>query len=201
MKSRNELLDEALPQFESFIESREKYIKALETTIQALRQENANFNKNNLAIRSSIDELVAMQRLSNIVSTAVSPETILATLFDLTQQVIPVLESNIFLLDSTSNTLLPLAPGQDPRLKEEAQQQLESGICDWVFDEKKTVIIPDLDKPCCDRDGKEFCHCSPHSAQSLYRDIPDSYGEAATGFFKSRYSASLRPCKSGCGGR
>ena len=71
MKSRNELLDEALPQFESFIESREKYIKALETTIQALRQENASFNKNNLAIRSSIDELVAMQRLSNIVSTAV----------------------------------------------------------------------------------------------------------------------------------
>ncbi len=155
-KSRNELLDEALPQFESFIESREKYIKALETTIQALRQENANFNKNNLAIRSSIDELVAMQRLSNIVSTAVSPETILTTLFDLTQQVIPVLESNIFLLDSTSNTLLPLAPGQDPRLKEEAQQQLESGICDWVFDEKKTVIIPDLESLVATGTAKNF---------------------------------------------
>jgi len=156
MKSRNELLDEALPQFESFIESREKYIKALETTIQALRQENANFNKNNLAIRSSIDELVAMQRLSNIVSTAVSPETILATLFDLTQQVIPVLESNIFLLDSTSNRLLPLAPVHDPRLKEEAQQQLESGICDWVFDEKKTVIIPDLESLVATGTAKNF---------------------------------------------
>ncbi len=156
LKSRNELLDEALPQFESFIESREKYIKALETTIQALRQENASFNKNNLAIRSSIDELVAMQRLSNIVSTAVNPETILATLFDLTQQVIPVLESNIFLLDATSNTLLPLAPGHDPRLKEEAQQQLESGICDWVFEEKKTVIIPDLESLVATGTAKNF---------------------------------------------
>ncbi len=155
-KSRNELLDEALPQFESFIESREKYIKALETTIELLRKENTSFTKNNLAIRSSIDELVAMQRLSSIVSTAVNPETILATLFDLTQQVIPVLESNIFLLDSSSNTLLPLSQGHDPRLKEEAQQQLESGICDWVFEEKKTVIIPDLESLVATGTAKNF---------------------------------------------
>ncbi len=144
-KTRFELLDEALPQFESFIESREKYIKALESTIDVLKQENASFNKNNLDIRSSIDELVAMQRMSNIISTAVSPEIILRTLLDLTQQVVPVLESNIFLFDSTANRLLPLLEKGSTRLQEEAQQQLESGIMDWVFSEKKTVIIPDLE--------------------------------------------------------
>lgn len=143
-KSRYELLDETLPQFESFVESKEKYIKALETTIEALRQENASFNKNNLAIRSSIDELVAMQRLSNTISTAVDPETILGALFELTKQVIPILEANIFLFDSPASKLLPLSSSNDFRLTEEAQQQLESGICDWVFSEKKTVIIPDL---------------------------------------------------------
>jgi signal transduction histidine kinase len=155
-KGRHELLDEALPQFESFVESKETYIRALETTIEALRQENTGFNKNNLAIRSSIDELVAMQRLSSIVSTAVNPEAILSTLFELTQQVISVLEANIFLFDLSANKLLPLSPANDARLKEEAQQQLESGICDWVFAEKKTVIIPDLESLVANGTAKNF---------------------------------------------
>jgi hypothetical protein len=114
-KNRSELLDEALPQFESFIENRERYIKALETTIQALKQENASFNRNNLDIRSSIDELVAMQRMSNIISTAVSPEIILSTLFELTQQVIPVLGCNIFLFEANANRLLPLSSSSSHR--------------------------------------------------------------------------------------
>ncbi len=144
-KTRTQLLDEALPQFEQFIESRECYIKALETTIEALRRENLQFNKNNLAIRSSIDELVAMQRLSNTISTATHAEHIVDTLIDLTRQVIPVLESNIFLFDSSVNKLFPLDSGGSVGLQRQAQQQLESGIVDWVLSEKKVVIIPNLE--------------------------------------------------------
>lgn len=144
-KNRTQLIEEALPHFEHFIESRESYIKALEATINALRRDNLSYNTNNLAIRNSIDELVAMQRLSNAISVATDPEVIVDTLIDLTKQVIPVLESNIFLLDEKANAFIPLSERKSSRLQEEVQQQLESGIVDWVFSENKTVIIPNLD--------------------------------------------------------
>ena len=101
--SPRQLLEEGLPQFEQFIESRESYIKALEQTIQVLKQENASVNSNNLAITSSVDELVAMQRLSNMISTALEPEQIVGALIELTRQVIPVIESNIFLFEGKTN--------------------------------------------------------------------------------------------------
>jgi len=144
-RNRLALLEEGLPQFEQFIESRETYIRALEKTIDILRQENVQFNQNNLAIRSSIDELVATQRLSNIISTATEPELIVSALIELTRQVIPVLDSNIFLFQSTSSRLIPLSSKGSPRLQTEAEHQLEAGIVDWVVAEKKTVIIPDLE--------------------------------------------------------
>jgi two-component system, NtrC family, sensor kinase len=155
-KDRNQLLNEALPQFEQFIESRESYIKALETTIQALKQENQQFTKNNLDIRNSIDELVAMQQLSNIVSTAMDAEVIVGTLFELTGQVIPGLDANIFLFDADGKNLVPLSSKSSVILNQEAQSQLEAGIVDWVLSEKKTVIIPDLSNMLADGTVKNF---------------------------------------------
>jgi signal transduction histidine kinase len=143
-KNRRQLLNETLPQIEQFIESRESYIKALETTVDALRRENDQSHSNNLAIRSSIDELVAMQRLSNTISTALDPELIVSTLIDLTKAVIPVIDCNIFLFDTPTVNLVPLSSKSSLRLQQEAQQQLEAGIVDWVISEKKTVVIPDL---------------------------------------------------------
>lgn len=144
-KNRSQLLEEGLPQFEQFIESRETYIRALEKTIEVLRQENVQYTQNNLAIRSSIDELVATQRLSNIISTATEPELIVSALIELARQVVPVLDCNIFLFQSTSSRMLPLSSKGSSRLGDEAQRQLEAGIVDWVIAEKKTVIIPDLE--------------------------------------------------------
>jgi signal transduction histidine kinase len=143
-KNRLELLEEGLPQFEQFIESRETYIKALETTIDILRQDDSQ-GTHNLAMRSSIDELVATQRLSNIISTATEPELIVSALIELTRQVIPVLESNIFLFQTATSRLRPLSSKGSPRLQAEAEHQLEAGIVDWVLAEKKTAIIPDLE--------------------------------------------------------
>lgn len=154
-KNRSDLIEEAIPQFESFLESREKYIKALESTITALTQENKSFNQNNLDIRNSIDELVAMQRLSNTISTATSADAILGALNELSEQVIPVLDCNIFLIDET-NKLVSLSEKESPRLHREAQEQLENGIADWVFSEKKTVIIPDLDSLMAEGTAKNF---------------------------------------------
>jgi signal transduction histidine kinase len=143
-KKRVDVLADAQPQFERFIESRESYIKALEATIEVLRQDNVQCNKNTLEMRSSIDELVVMQQLSNTISTAVDKELILSTLIRLTQDVIPVFESNIFLLDRHQDRFLPLSSSCSQRLQEEVLGHLEAGIMDWVLSEKKTVIIPDL---------------------------------------------------------
>ena len=144
-KTKLEILEEGLPHFEQFIESRESYIKALETTIDLLRRDNLNASTNNLAIRSSIDELVAMQQMSNSVSTAADPDQIVSALMELTRQVIPVLDSDIFLFDAKSENLMSLAGRPSERLQLEAGHQLESGIVDWVIAEKKTVVIPDLE--------------------------------------------------------
>ncbi len=155
-KSPQQLLEEGLPHFEQFIESRESYIKALEQTIQVLKQENACINSSNLAIRSSVDELVAMQRLSNTISTALQPEQIVSALIELTRQVIPVIESNIFLFEGKTNKALPLSSKGSSRLQLEAQQQIEAGIADWVIGEKKTVVIPDLDHMIAGTSGRNF---------------------------------------------
>jgi signal transduction histidine kinase len=155
-KSTSQVLEEGLPQFEQFIESRETYIRALERTIGVLRQDNSRTSTNNLAIRASIDELVAMQRLSNAISTSNDPEKIITALMELTRQVIPVIESNIFVFEEGSNKLSALSSKSSPRLEQEAQQQMEAGIVDWVIAEKKTVIIPDLEHMVAGASGRNF---------------------------------------------
>ncbi len=155
-RNRTELIEDAIPQFESFLESRERYIKALESTIEAITRENKHFTQNNLDIRNSIDELVAMQRMANIISTATSAEAILSTLIELTRQVIALLDANIYLLDEGSSRMTAIAGGGSARLDTEAREQLESGIVDWVFSEKKTVIIPDLDSLMAEGNPRNF---------------------------------------------
>lgn len=145
-RTRKELLNEVVPQFERFIENRENYIRVLENTIATVLKDKkgpaASAQKQENS--SSVDELVAMQQLSNSIGTAVEPNAIITTLIQLTEQVIPVLEAGIFLFDSSAKHLMPLTQHGSQRLVDEAQQQLESGIVDWLFAEKKTVVIPDL---------------------------------------------------------
>ena len=143
-KGRSKLLDNVAPQFERFIESRETYIQALEKTITVVMKDGGKNARPEAEKSSSVDELVAMQRLADVIGTAVEPNTIVTELVDLTQQVIPVFEASIFLFDGTSKKLMPLTAHGSEKLVSEAQQQLESGIVDWILNEKKTVVIPDL---------------------------------------------------------
>ena len=80
----------------------------------------------------------------------------MSALIELTKQVVPIEDANIFLLDSRSTGLTSLTPAGSDRLLEEAQEQLESGIVDWVFSEKKTVVIPDLKNLIGDSPAKNF---------------------------------------------
>lgn len=142
--NRLQLLDTLAPQFESFMESREQYIKALEETIALLKRAHLQASENNRAIRNTIDELMAMQQLSNSISTAHEPEAIVSTLIHLTRQVLPVVESNIFLFEGNPQRLVPLSTKCSPAFVEEAQQHVEAGIVDWVIAEQRTVIFPDI---------------------------------------------------------
>jgi signal transduction histidine kinase len=151
-RNKLQLLDSAAPQFESFMESREQYIRALEETIDLLKRDQVAATEANLAIRSSISELMAMQQLSNAISTANDPETIVGTLIHLTRQVISVVESNVFLFvrqdsfgERKTNSLLPLSKKSSEKFNAEALQHVEAGIVDWVIAEQRTVIFPDLD--------------------------------------------------------
>lgn len=143
--NRMQLLDAMAPQFESFMESREQYIKALEETIAVLKRTNLQATENTRAIRDSITELMAMQQLSNSISTAREPETIVGTLIHLTRQVLPVIESNVFLFEGEARRLVPLSQKGSPAFLAEAQKHVEAGIVDWVIAEQRTVIFPDLE--------------------------------------------------------
>lgn len=142
--SSNTLTNELLENFEQFVESRETYIKGLEKTIEVLQLENCRRTETNKELKRSFEEIIALQRLSNVISTSVEPGKLIDTLIELTKQVIPVVDSNIFLFTRTTNKLEPFLKREMNGLEKQANLQLESGIVDWVLSEKKTVIIPDL---------------------------------------------------------
>ncbi len=144
-RNRMQLLDSAVPQFDSFMESREQYIRALEETIDLLKRNHVQATENNVAIRDSINELMAMHQLSNSISTALEPETIVGTLIHLTRQVIPVIESNIFLFDKETSTIVPLSKKSSATFNAEAEKHVEAGVVDWVITEQRTVIFPEFD--------------------------------------------------------
>lgn len=144
-RNKLQLLDSSAPQFETFIESREQYIQALEETLELLKRERLTAAENNIAIRNSISELMAMQQLSNSISTAQDPEEIVATLIHLTRQVMPVAESNVFVFENGSCTLTPLSSKISDGFRAEAEAHVESGVVDWVITEQRTAIFPEMD--------------------------------------------------------
>jgi two-component system NtrC family sensor kinase len=129
---------------ERFMVSRESYIHALETTIQALNKKIGIHQEAENTIRQSLDELLAMQRLANTISTATDPASILNLLIDLTKQVIPVEESMIFEVGTESSDVKPFLESCTHYMLESCQRLLEEGILDWVISEKKTTVVPDL---------------------------------------------------------
>ncbi len=129
---------------ERFMETRESYIRALESTVQFLKDKIDLHEQSETRIRKSLDELVAMQRLSNTISTATDSVSVFASLLDLTRQVIPVEESMIFQVVEGKPEVKPFLPACSSYMMNSAQHLLEEGILDWVVEQKKTTIVPDL---------------------------------------------------------
>ncbi|MGB6649115.1 MAG: hypothetical protein WBG01_11335, partial [Bacteroidota bacterium] len=124
-RAHKRLLDHGIPQFEQFIESREKYVKALEKTVHVLKRQVHRQSAGASQGDRSFDRLVAAQSLSETISTATEPEHIVEALIELTRQIIPVIESNVFLIEESSVSLKPLAPAGSEWLGKEIAQQRE----------------------------------------------------------------------------
>ncbi|MGC8594340.1 MAG: ATP-binding protein [Candidatus Kryptoniota bacterium] len=129
---------------ERFMETRESYIRALESTIQVLKDRIDFHEQSETRMRKSLDELIAMQRLSNAISTATDSVSVFASLLDLTRQVIPVEESMIFEVIDGKPEVKPFLPSCSSYMMNCAQHLLEEGILDWVVAQKKTTVVPDL---------------------------------------------------------
>ncbi len=121
-----------------------EYIKALEERIIILETEIQHASQNHVAMKASIDEVIAMTQLSEVISSTMDPEEIASTLRALSKQVADIKDCNVYLLNKERNKLVPFLTSAIENLDQIINQQLEEGIVDWVLDEKKTVIIPDL---------------------------------------------------------
>lgn len=125
-------------------DSQAAYVRMLEERIALLEKELERSSRNTDEMKASIDEMIAMQQISEVVSTTVDPEKIAETLRSLSTQVAPSTECNIFLYNKERNKLSPFIQSSHAAFDEIVNQQLEEGILDWVITEKKPVIIPDL---------------------------------------------------------
>ncbi len=125
-------------------DSQAAYVRMLEERVALLEQELERSSRNTDEMKASIDEMIAMQQISEVVSTTVDPEKIAETLRSLSMQVAPSTECNIFLYNKERNKLSPFIQSSQMQFDDVVNQQLEEGILDWVIAEKKPVIIPDL---------------------------------------------------------
>lgn len=141
---------------ERFMETRESYVRALETTIQMLKTKIDFHERTETDIKQSLDEMVAMQRLANTVSTATDPVSVFDSLLDLTRQVIPVEESMIFEVESSRSQAKPFLSTCSDYMLDASQHLLEEGILDWVIQQKKTTVVPDLNTSVAEAGERNF---------------------------------------------
>ncbi len=145
-----------LPRLERLSGGKEGSLRALEKTFSELNVERDASAGTGPDLHGPADRLVAMQRLSDIISSSVEPELIVSTLIELSRQVIPVVASNVFFFREGGGRLQPLSSKGSDRLQREVERQMEAGIIDWVIAEKKTVVIPDLERTLASGSSRNF---------------------------------------------
>lgn len=117
----------------------EKRIKDLEKTISEKKDEKKQ-------LKDSFDELLYMQKLSKTIRFSKRISGILKILTDITKQVLPVQESDVFLFDKERNEYKSLTlKNKDSRLNRAVKNYMEEGIINWVIEERRTVVVSDIE--------------------------------------------------------
>lgn len=156
MNLNPDIIEELLPQIEKFIESREIYIKALEKTIDLLKKEIDLKTRTNADFRDSIDEIILIQRLSTKISTALNYEDIITKLIELTSQIIPVIDCNVYVYDDETKNFKKLSERGANYLDTIMETYVEDGIIDYVLREKRSIVLPDINTTLDEFDEKNF---------------------------------------------
>jgi len=143
-RKNTEIVEELLPQIEKFIESRETYIKALEKTIELLKREIEFKSKTTTDFKDSIDEILLIQRLATKISTSLNYEDIVTELIELTRQIIPVIDCNVYIYDDEKRKFTKLSSRGSEYLDEVMETYIEDGIIDYVLREKRSIVLPDI---------------------------------------------------------
>jgi len=88
------------------------------------------------------DAAIALQRLSSVVSSTCEPDQIVSALSEITAEIIPSLESGLFLFDGASETLHPVCSTHTPSFRAAVQMHLEEGLLGRGSTELAIVIVP-----------------------------------------------------------
>lgn len=116
-----------------------KIIKELEKMISEKKREENQ-------LKDSFEELLYIQKLSKTIRFSKRISVILKTLSDITRQVMPVLESDIFMFDEKANDYKSLIfKDRNSRLYKVVKNYIEEGIVNWVIEEKRSVVVSDIE--------------------------------------------------------
>lgn len=101
---------------------------------------------------TALDILVAMQRLTHVVSTSSNPDAIVETLLGLTSELFTVLDSDLFLFDSPE-TIRSVSGRSSPLLKADVEAHLQSGVLREETAENSIMVLPASGVPVLGRSG------------------------------------------------
>jgi hypothetical protein len=140
------LLRTVLPQLEEVMEQRESYIKALEKTIDVLKNEITPNALSTFRQTYFFNDMMSLQRRSYVLTISETPEKLMKQFHDVVCELVHVQELNVFLTESDKNKFVPFV-SEKKSLFGEMKNFVESGIVSWVLEEKSVIILPQNDMP------------------------------------------------------
>lgn len=144
-RAQHHVLEDGLPSPVQSIDGRDDLIKSLQETIEVLKEQIRRADANIEGMQRALEDLSAVQYLSNRISMATDQEQLVSALIELTGQLLPLRDSALLLFGDSHGKLVPLSPKSSMRLLDEAQRQSELGIVERVIAGRKGVMLPHHD--------------------------------------------------------
>ena len=144
--------------FDTLAEAIREYavrIHGLEEENRQLQDRLSRGQQEYVELRESMDELLNLHELAEAISSSFKIEGIIDALMDLSKRFVGYEGCGVFALREEESVLDPLAVRSvGGQLEKQVRSQWEDGIIDWVFRERRPVVIEDIDTV--DReDGRE----------------------------------------------
>jgi len=139
---------EIFPQYQQYTLTQEEYIRVLEQSVQLLQREIERLRAQQPALPSlPVDQLSQAEEelryTIQLIKFSHSPEEILQQIHRYLSQRFPVFESAMFLFEGSA--LKPVVTlSADSTIQQTVEHFMEEGIVDWVMNNRRTVIIPDI---------------------------------------------------------